>query len=75
MNHTQVLDVTDVKSVSNNPLFTSLHTLLMAIYRRDCRRTFCPDSHWLAKLSILIVFLFEYRDAKQKNILLFEKKK
>ncbi|EFN88458.1 Ubiquitin-protein ligase E3B [Harpegnathos saltator] len=42
----------DVKSVSSNPLFTSLHTLLMAIYRRDCRRTFCPEGHWLAKLSI-----------------------
>ena len=49
---TKVLDVTDVKSVSNNPLFTSLHTLLMTIYRRDCRRTFCPEGHWLAKLSI-----------------------
>ncbi|XP_076654428.1 ubiquitin-protein ligase E3B isoform X2 [Halictus rubicundus] len=39
----------DQKSVPTNPLFTSLHTLLMAIYRRDCRRTFCPDGHWLAK--------------------------
>lgn len=48
----KTLDVTDVKSVSSNPLFTSLHTLLMAIYRRDCRRTFCPEGHWLAKLSI-----------------------
>ena len=45
------LNSSDIKSVSNNPLFTSLHTLLMAIYRRDCRRSFCPDGHWLAKLS------------------------
>ncbi|OXU30161.1 hypothetical protein TSAR_012716 [Trichomalopsis sarcophagae] len=33
-----------------NPLFTSLHTLLMAIYRRDCQKKFCDDDHWLAKL-------------------------
>ncbi|KAG7198934.1 hypothetical protein KM043_015746 [Ampulex compressa] len=43
----------DIKSVSVNPLFASLHTLLMAIYRRDCRRCFCPEGHWLAKLSTL----------------------
>lgn len=53
----KVPDVADVKSVSSNPLFTSLHTLLMAIYRRDCRRTFCPEGHWLAKLSMPALYL------------------
>ncbi|KZC11880.1 Ubiquitin-protein ligase E3B [Dufourea novaeangliae] len=63
----------DVKSVSSNPLFTSLHTLLMAIYRRDCRRTFCPDGHWLAKLIRVSGFLADLEKGRRGAALLLSK--
>ncbi|XP_076674056.1 ubiquitin-protein ligase E3B isoform X3 [Andrena cerasifolii] len=63
----------DVKSVPNNPLFTSLHTLLMAIYRRDCRRTFCPDGHWLAKLIRVSGFLADLEKGRRGAALLLSK--
>ncbi|XP_066590975.1 ubiquitin-protein ligase E3B [Prorops nasuta] len=63
----------DVKSVSGNPLFTSLHTLLMAIYRRDCRRTFCPDGHWLAKEVRVSGFLADLEKGRRGAALLLSK--
>ena len=63
----------DVKSVPNNPLFTSLHTLLMAIYRRDCRRTFCPDGHWLAKEVRVSGFLADLEKGRRGAALLLSK--
>lgn len=36
-------------SSSNNNLFLAAHTLLMVLYRRDCRRPYAPDDHWLIK--------------------------
>lgn len=70
--------------MANNPLFTSLHTLLMAIYRRDCRRSFCPDGHWLAKVSrqdsryyrrFLFVSHGEKKNTKMMRNNFFNKKK
>lgn len=26
-----------------------MHTLLQVLYRRDCRRRYSPDNHWLIK--------------------------
>ncbi|XP_033230447.1 ubiquitin-protein ligase E3B isoform X2 [Belonocnema kinseyi] len=63
----------DVKSVSNNPLFTSLHTLLMTIYRRDCRRTFCPEGHWLAKEVRVSGFLADLEKGRRGAALLLSK--
>ncbi|XP_043282173.1 ubiquitin-protein ligase E3B isoform X2 [Venturia canescens] len=63
----------DVKTVSNNPLFTSLHTLLMAIYRRDCRRSFCPDGHWLAKEVRVSGFLADLEKGRRGAALLLAK--
>lgn len=63
----------DIKSISNNPLFTSLHTLLMAIYRRDCRRTFCPDGHWLAKEVRVSGFLADLEKGRRGAALLLSK--
>ncbi|XP_015600022.1 ubiquitin-protein ligase E3B isoform X2 [Cephus cinctus] len=60
----------DVKTISSNPLFTSLHTLLMAIYRRDCRRTFCPDGHWLAKEVRVSGFLTDLEKGRRGAALL-----
>lgn len=41
-----ILDVVDTTS-SSNSLFRSCRTLLMVLYRRDCRRSFSPVGHWL----------------------------
>ncbi|XP_012282275.1 ubiquitin-protein ligase E3B isoform X2 [Orussus abietinus] len=68
-----LFDVTDVKSVSSNPLFTSLHTLLMAIYRRDCRRSFCPEGHWLAKEVKVSGFLADLEKGRRGPALLLSK--
>ncbi|XP_076627960.1 ubiquitin-protein ligase E3B isoform X2 [Colletes latitarsis] len=68
-----LFDVPDLKSVPNNPLFTSLHTLLMAIYRRDCRRMFCPDGHWLAKLIRVSGFLADLEKGRRGAALLLSK--
>ncbi|XP_043677000.1 ubiquitin-protein ligase E3B isoform X3 [Vespula pensylvanica] len=68
-----LFDVTDVKTVSNNPLFTSLHTLLMAIYRRDCRRPFCPEGHWLAKEVRVSGFLADLEKRRGGAALLLSK--
>lgn len=66
-------NLVDVKSVSTDPLFTSLHTLLMAIYRRDCRRTFCPDGHWLAKEVRVSGFLADLEKGRRGAPLLVSK--
>ncbi|XP_034942891.1 ubiquitin-protein ligase E3B isoform X2 [Chelonus insularis] len=63
----------DIKTISNNPLFTSLHTLLMAIYRRDCRRTFCPEGHWLAKEVRVSGFLADLEKGRRGAALLLSK--
>ncbi|KAG8042714.1 hypothetical protein G9C98_005354 [Cotesia typhae] len=68
-----LFDVTDVKTVSNNPLFSSLHTLLMAIYRRDCRRSFCPEGHWLAKEVRVSGFLADLEKGRRGAALLLSK--
>lgn len=36
-------------TASNYNLFLAAHTLLMVLYRRDCRRPFTPNDHWLIK--------------------------
>lgn len=41
-----ILDIQDTTS-SSNSLFRSCRTLLMVLYRRDCRRSFAPAGHWL----------------------------
>lgn len=71
----KILGITDVKSVSSNPLFISLYILLMAIYRRDCRRTFCPEGHWLAKLSIILVYLQHFMNISDYFAKITNKKK
>ncbi|XP_011307352.1 ubiquitin-protein ligase E3B [Fopius arisanus] len=63
----------DVRTVGSNPLFVSLHTLLMAIYRRDCRRNFCPDGHWLAKEVRVSGFLADLEKGRRGAALLLSK--
>ncbi|PSN54423.1 Ubiquitin-protein ligase E3B [Blattella germanica] len=49
----------DVKSLNTNSMFQSLHTLLMVLYRRDCRRSYTPDNHWLIKDLRVVLGLTE----------------
>lgn len=42
-------NIYDVKVVFNCPLFISMHTLLLCLYRRDNRRKFAPENHWIIK--------------------------
>jgi len=39
----------DVQSACTDELFTSVHSLLMTLYDRDCRRSFMPARHWLIR--------------------------
>ncbi|XP_060881517.1 ubiquitin-protein ligase E3B [Metopolophium dirhodum] len=41
-----LFDIQDTAS-SSYSLFRSCRTLLMVLYRRDCRRSFAPTGHWL----------------------------
>jgi len=44
-----VLDTLDIQDTASSSysLFRSCRTLLMVLYRRDCRRSFAPTGHWL----------------------------
>ncbi|XP_076363103.1 ubiquitin-protein ligase E3B [Tachypleus tridentatus] len=39
----------DLKTNNNNYLLNSAHTLLMLLYKRDCRRPYTSPDHWLIK--------------------------
>ena len=57
-------------STSNYNLFHAAHTLLMVVYRRDCRRPFAPKDHWLVKdvkSSLLVAELERGRQCVQVN--------
>ncbi|XP_031633288.1 ubiquitin-protein ligase E3B [Contarinia nasturtii] len=40
-------NIFDLKVINSTPLFVSMHSLLLCLYRRDCRRQFAPKNHWL----------------------------
>ena len=44
-----IISIVDVKSAPSSELFNSVHSLLMILYERDCRRNFAPPDHWLIK--------------------------
>ncbi|XP_074641839.1 ubiquitin-protein ligase E3B-like [Tubulanus polymorphus] len=39
----------DVRSLNQNSFFSTVHSLLMILYDRDCRRSYTPKDHWLIK--------------------------
>ena len=41
--------IPDVKVADRDPVFQSVHTLLMILYEKDCRRSFTPVNHWLIR--------------------------
>lgn len=67
------LHILDVKSIGNNVLFNSAHNLLQVLYRRDSRRSFCPEDHWLIKEVKVSSFLKEIDAGKRIPQILLQK--
>lgn len=51
----------------------SLHTLLMCLYRRDCRRPFAPRNHWLIPNIRPSNFLIDLEKGKKTTQILLQK--
>ncbi|XP_046442108.1 ubiquitin-protein ligase E3B-like [Daphnia pulex] len=60
-------------SASNYNLFHAAHTLLMVVYRRDCRRPFAPKDHWLVKDVKSSLLVAELERGRQSVQLLLQK--
>jgi ubiquitin-protein ligase E3 B len=56
----------EAKIVFNCPLFVSMHTLLLSLYRRDNRRAFAPENHWIIKEIKPAYFLMDLEKGKTK---------
>jgi hypothetical protein len=54
-----------MKGLNVNPLFQSAHTFLMVLYRRDCRRSYTVDSHWLIKDLRVGAFITDLEKGKK----------
>lgn len=65
--HKEVL--VDTKSA----LFVSIHTLLLSLYRRDCRRQFASKDHWLIRELKPSHFLNDLEKGKKTAELLIQK--
>ncbi|EEB13316.1 ubiquitin-protein ligase, putative [Pediculus humanus corporis] len=63
----------DVKNLNLNPLFQSMHTLLLVLYRRDCRRNYTPDNHWLIKDIKVCTFISDLEKGKKNTQALLQK--
>lgn len=64
---------TDSRSVTSHPLFQSMHTLLLCLYRRDCRRSFAPPNHWLIHEIRPSHFLTDLEKGKKHTLILLQK--
>ncbi|KAI1292289.1 Ubiquitin-protein ligase E3B [Halotydeus destructor] len=63
----------DLKNLQGNALFNSAHTLLMILYKRDCRRKYASDDHWLIKDLKVSTFLKDLENAKKSSQILMQK--
>ncbi|KAF6203973.1 hypothetical protein GE061_002311 [Apolygus lucorum] len=63
----------DMKGTSGSNLFHALHTLLMVLYRRDSRRSYCPNNHWLVKEIRISTFINDLDKGKKTTQLLLAK--
>lgn len=50
---------------SGSKLFHTAHTLLMVLYRRDSRRSYCPPNHWLIKEIRISSFMNDLEKGKK----------
>ncbi|XP_014255272.1 ubiquitin-protein ligase E3B isoform X1 [Cimex lectularius] len=63
----------DMKGINGTSLFQALHTLLMVLYRRDSRRSYCPQNHWLVKEIRISSFMNDLDKGKKTTQLLLAK--
>ncbi|GAB0093851.1 ubiquitin-protein ligase E3B [Sergentomyia squamirostris] len=63
----------DPKTITTSPLFVSTHTLLLCLYRRDCRRAFAPQNHWLIHDIRPAHFLSDLEKGKKHTQILLQK--
>ncbi|XP_070389729.1 ubiquitin-protein ligase E3B [Dermacentor albipictus] len=63
----------DLKTASTNQLFCSCHTLLMLLYKRDCRRSYTPPDHWLIKDVKVSTFMGDLEKGKKAAQVLLQK--
>uniref|UniRef100_A0A182Y2X1 Ubiquitin-protein ligase E3B n=1 Tax=Anopheles stephensi TaxID=30069 RepID=A0A182Y2X1_ANOST len=65
--------ILDAKTATSAPLFVSIHTLLLCLYRRDCRRQFAPPNHWLIRDIRPSHFLADLEKGKKHTQILLQK--
>ncbi|XP_026282026.1 ubiquitin-protein ligase E3B [Frankliniella occidentalis] len=63
----------DLKSLQSNTLFVEMHTLLQVLYRRDCRRRYTPEQHWLIKEIRVGQFMADLDKGKKPVVMLLQK--
>ncbi|XP_046391174.1 ubiquitin-protein ligase E3B [Ischnura elegans] len=69
-----LMNLFDLKTLNDNALFKSTHTLLMVLYRRDCRRTYVSDSSiWLLKDMRVSTFMNDLERGKKATQILLQK--
>lgn len=66
-------NIYETKVVFECRLFVSMHTLLLCLYRRDNRRAFAPDNHWIIKEIKPAYFLMDLEKSKKHVQLLLQK--
>lgn len=63
----------DVRNVQGSPLFVSLHTLLLLLYKRNSRRNYVPDTHWLIKEVRVSSFMMDLEQGDAQAQVLIQK--
>ncbi|XP_076061977.1 ubiquitin-protein ligase E3B [Oratosquilla oratoria] len=66
-------NLVDVRNVSGSALFTSVHTLLMLLYKRNARRNYVKDNHWLIKEVRVSSFMADLDRGKKSAQILLQK--
>lgn len=66
-------NLVDVKSINGSSFFSSVHTLLMVLYQRDCRRKYTSDDHWLIKEIRPSCFIGDLEKGRKSAQILLQK--
>lgn len=62
----------ELKTIQTNGLYLSLHTLLMVLYKRDCRRSYTPPGHWTIKDLKISAFMADLDKGRRAPQLLLQ---
>ncbi|OTF82512.1 ubiquitin-protein ligase E3B-like protein [Euroglyphus maynei] len=63
----------DIQNMASNTLLNSTHSLLMLLYKRDCRRPFTPPDHWLIKELRVSTFMKDLEHGKKSAQAILQK--